>query len=164
MITQATIEKTFEAELVYRLLFPVASVIMSMSPTTPSGFLPLDGSTIGSGASAATYKGEKYRDLFNILKNAEPNAGTEDFDSNNVVIIRDVKGKVPVALDSGVTIVNKIGKIGGDLNHDHNIPADNTNFGASPGLQPLTIAGHNHQGETGQDQQAFSVFKFYIKY
>lgn len=72
----------------------------SLRTANHSGWLMMNGATIGNDSSGATYQGEEYEELFDILKMAYPNAGTEDFDSNDTVIIPDMRGRGAVGADN----------------------------------------------------------------
>lgn len=61
------------------------------SLTSVIGWLPTHGETIGNDSSGATYTGEEYRDLFNEIKLSWGNAGTEDFDAGNTVLLPDLR-------------------------------------------------------------------------
>lgn len=72
----------------------------SFRTTNHSGWLLMDGKTIGKSGSGANYAGAQYAELFDILKYAAPNAGTEVFNSGNVVTIPDMRGRGPVGADN----------------------------------------------------------------
>ncbi len=72
----------------------------SLRSANHSGWLVMDGSTIGSANSAATYKGSEYKDLFNLLKAVSPNLGTEVFSNNDTVKIMDMRGRGVVGADN----------------------------------------------------------------
>lgn len=65
-----------------------------------SGWLVMDGHTIGDGSSGADYTGEAYRDLFDILKFASPNSGSEVFDDGDQVTIPDGRGRSLFGIDN----------------------------------------------------------------
>ncbi|MBW1812136.1 MAG: hypothetical protein JRJ39_00310 [Deltaproteobacteria bacterium] len=65
-----------------------------------SGWLIMDGSTVGNADSGADYAGSEYEELFDILKAAEPNAGTEVFGDDDTVIITDMRGRGAVGADN----------------------------------------------------------------
>lgn len=67
---------------------PVGTVLPYVGATAPNGFLLCDGKTLGSAASAADYKGDVYKPLYDLLNEASnrwENSGTKVWASNDVV-------------------------------------------------------------------------------
>ena len=56
---------------------PTGAVLPYVATTAPTGWLLCDGDTIGDVASGADHEDAGYEDLFNLLKDMTPNAGTE---------------------------------------------------------------------------------------
>jgi microcystin-dependent protein len=72
----------------------------TLRSTADPGFLLPYGQTLGSAASGADVAGAQYELLFEIVKNAEPNAGTESFAGNDTVIMPDLRGRAKFGLDN----------------------------------------------------------------
>jgi hypothetical protein len=67
---------------------PVGTVLPYVGATAPNGFLLCDGKTVGSAASAADYKGDVYKPLYDLLNEASnrwENSGAKVWASNDVV-------------------------------------------------------------------------------
>jgi microcystin-dependent protein len=61
--------------------------------TAPDGWLFADGSTIGPTGSGATYTGNEYETLFELIKFGYSNAGTESWSSgSDTVLLPDCRG------------------------------------------------------------------------
>jgi hypothetical protein len=89
---------------------PPGTIRNTFKATADEGWLLLNGDTIGDTSSVATYQGEKYRELFDILKLVSPNTGLEDFDTHDTVTLPDPSGKTFVVLDAGDADFDAIGK------------------------------------------------------
>ena len=72
----------------------------SLIQANHSGWLMMDGKTIGDSGSGAAYTGEQYRALFEVLKEVSPNTGSEDFDDGDTVTIPDMRGRHAVGADN----------------------------------------------------------------
>jgi len=83
-----------------RLVPPGTGPVPTFCSTAPSGWIFMYGQTIGNADSGANHAGAQYEDLFNILKDVDPNTGSEDFDSDDTVIVPDMRGRTPVGLDN----------------------------------------------------------------
>jgi hypothetical protein len=156
----------------------------SMRSTPDPGWLRMNLETIGNALSGADHQGEIYRELFDILKNVQPNAGTEDFDSNHTVQIPEAEARVFVGWKSGDPNFGTLGATGGAANHTHTIPAqgtirtggvvdrsgDNWVEGTIPGgdfNHKHDLPSHNHGGTTGASGSVafpFLVGNWFIKY
>lgn len=91
------------------LCFTGMGPIPTLRTTAPSGWLLMDGSTIGNVGSGATYESADYEDLFDIIKQCYPNTGSEVFGSGNKVTIPDMRGRVPIGKDNmGGTSANVV--------------------------------------------------------
>ena len=65
-----------------------------------SGWLIMDGKTIGNANSGADYAGPEHEELFDILKAVNPNAGSEVFADDDTVIIKKMNGRGAVGADN----------------------------------------------------------------
>lgn len=107
----ATFVKTIKngiQELISGVLFEAGDYVFSCR-SEKYRFIPLndDGITLGNASSGADYAGEQYRELFNIIKLAAPNTGSEDFDGNDTVSLGLVIGHVLAArgiFESSLTV------------------------------------------------------------
>lgn len=72
----------------------------SMRVANHSGWLIMDGSTVGDVGSGADYEGAEYEELFDIAKVWSPNAGTESFSGSDTVILTDMRGRGAVGADN----------------------------------------------------------------
>lgn len=115
---------------------PVGELSAVASTTVPNGWLKCDGSTIGSSSSSATYKGAKYRTLFDYLKSSWGNLGTESFDANQTVLLPSLRGKVLVGEDASHTL----GTSGGSLTQT---PAGTVTI-ATLALSTAQMPSHTH--------------------
>lgn len=87
-----------------------AGIILPYSVTSaPNGTIRCQGETIGAAGSGATYTGEKYRTLYNIVKASWGNVGTENFDSLNTVLLPNARDRF--LIDGGNTFT--FGSTGG---------------------------------------------------
>lgn len=80
-----------------RLVPPGTGPLPTMLSTPPSGWIFMYGQTMGK--SSGTESGEKFRTLFDILKNVSPNAGG-DFDGGGTIVVPDLRGRVAVGKDN----------------------------------------------------------------
>ena len=74
--------------------------VKSSFATSLSGWLLLVPNTVGKEGSGATYIGSQYEALFNVLRSASPNTGSENFDSLDIVTLPDFRGRKPLGLDN----------------------------------------------------------------
>lgn len=112
-----------------KLCFTGMGPIPTILQTEPSGWVFCAGKTIGK--SSGYYSGEKFRDLFNVVKYFLPNNSSSSFDGGGTVILPDMRGKVPTGLDniggSVAGIVTRVdgvspGATGGEEYHKLTIP------------------------------------------
>lgn len=122
---------------------PLGQMTSIAGTTVPNGWLKADGLTIGSTGSSATYKGEKYRALFNYLKTSWGNLGTESFDANQTVLLPSLRGKVLVGEDAS----HPIGTSGGSLTQT---PAGSISV-SSNALTEAQLPAHNHTATTATE-------------
>lgn len=72
----------------------------SLRTTNHSGWLIMDGKTLGNDASGADYVGDVYEDLFEFVKDAAPNTGAEVWADGDTVVIPDMRGRTAVGADN----------------------------------------------------------------
>ncbi len=72
----------------------------SLRTTNHSGWLIMDGKTVGNIGSGADYENAYYKELFDVIKFASPNSGSEVFDDGDTVVIPDMRGRGPVGADN----------------------------------------------------------------
>jgi hypothetical protein len=86
-------------------LAQTGDVKMSIRSSNHSGWLLMDGSTLGKTGSGADYEGETYRALFDFVKDCAPNLGSEDFDDGDTVALIDGRGRSAVGADDGAGVL-----------------------------------------------------------
>ena len=113
---------------------PVGTVDMTLLTTAPTGWLFLNGETMGDATSGADNASADYEDLFAVIKEVGPNAGTEVWGDHDTVTLPDMTAKFPLGAAS------LLGATGGastkDLSHTHTTP-DHT-------LITAEIPAHTH--------------------
>lgn len=85
--------------------------------SAPTGWLMCTGATIGSALSGATYAGDDYKNLFEIVKGLAPNNGSENFDENETAVLPDLRRKYILGAGGTVindTVANTLGADGGE--------------------------------------------------
>lgn len=103
---------------------------------TVQGWLPAVGAfSVGSTGSAATYKGDEYRELFEFLKNVTPNSGAV-WANNDSVIIPNVGNRVVGGYNSSVSEYDTIGKLSGAATHSHTGTTQATDVTGFPNTIP----------------------------
>ena len=126
---------------------PTGAVLPYVATTAPTGWLLCDGDTIGAVASGADHEDAGYEDLFNLLKDMTPNAGTEVWANGDTVKLPDLRGRVVIALDDlGGTSAARIA--GASIPNRSSDTWDET-LGGSAGDDPHTLteselASHRH--------------------
>jgi hypothetical protein len=120
-----------------------------------NGYLPATGVfTIGNVGSGASFQGEIYRPLYDRLKFAKPNAGTEDFDLGNLVIIPDWTDRIAVGRNVVDATINEIGEDAGSNDHSHTVDSHDHGVGGHDHSIPAHTHGvasdgsHSHGGVT----------------
>ena len=107
---------------------------MTLLTTAPTGWLFLNGETMGDATSGADNASADYEDLFAVIKEVGPNAGTEVWGDHDTVTLPDMTAKFPLGAAS------LLGATGGastkDLSHTHTTP-DHT-------LITAEIPAHTH--------------------
>ncbi len=89
--------------------FLVGDVRFTGRPEPAEGWLFLVGQSLGNVDSGADLAGEDYQALFDLARTWAPNTGSEDFASNDVVVLPDMRGRVLAGLDNmGGTAANRL--------------------------------------------------------
>lgn len=133
---------------------PTGAVFDFVGTTAPTGYVLLDGKTIGSGASAATERAnDDTVDLFTLIWNSMSNtvapvsggrgvSATADFLANKTITLPDARGRVIVGADNmGGSAASRMTTAGSGV--------DGVTLGASGGAQTHTLttaqlASHTH--------------------
>ena len=95
------------------LVFPYAGA------TAPTGYLLCYGQTLGNASSGATEANDNYQALFDVVKVAYGNSGSEVFSNGDTVTLPDLRGRVAAGKDdmggsSGDNLTNFSGGVDGD--------------------------------------------------
>ena len=118
------------------LVFPYAGA------TAPTGYLLCYGQTLGNASSGATEANDNYQALFDVIKVAYGNSGSEVFGNGDTVTLPDLRGRVVAGQDDmGGVSNNKLTGQSGGLNGD--------TLGATGGSETHTLtvsqlAAHTH--------------------
>lgn len=117
---------------------PAGMMVPYPSDSPPAGWLLCNGSTVGNAISGADNASDDYEDLFNLLKEIDPNLGTEDFATGDVVYLPDMRGRAAVGVDATATVVTS---------------GDASSLGASFGESAIALTEaempvHTHSGST----------------
>ena len=95
------------------LVFPYAGA------TAPTGYLLCYGQTLGNASSGATEANDNYQALFDVIKAAYGNSGSEVFSNGDTVTLPDLRGRVVAGKDNmGGVSNNKLTNFSGGLNGD----------------------------------------------
>lgn len=145
---------------------PSGIVAPYLGTTAPNGWILMIGETLGNTQSGADHASQAYRNLFDILKDVDPNAGTEDFDNGDTVTIPDARGRGFLIMDSlggssaNVVTASEADTMGDTLGNEtkslsaSEVPANQTNNNRGSGILP-TVTDTAHTG-TGN---AFSLLQ-----
>ena len=118
------------------LVFPYAGA------TAPTGYLLCYGQTLGNASSGATEANDNYQALFDVIKTAYGNSGSEVFSNGDTVTLPDLRGRVVAGQDDmGGVSNNKLTGQSGGVNGD--------TLGATGGaethaLSVTQLASHSH--------------------
>lgn len=98
---------------------PIGSVFQFAGTSAPSLHQLCYGQTIGDVGSGADVENANYETVFDIVKNAYGNAGTEVFGSGDTVLMPDCRGRVAAGQDdmggsSANRLTNQSGGVDGD--------------------------------------------------
>ena len=136
------------------LVFPYAGA------TAPTGYLLCYGQTLGNASSGATVANDNYQALFDVVKTAYGNSGSEVFGNGDTVNLPDLRGRVVAGQDDmGGSSANNLTNQSGGLNGDtlgatggaethqlvtSEMPAHNHS------VSSISIQGVNGSGSNGQ--------------
>ena len=108
------------------LVFPYAGA------TAPTGYLLCYGQTLGNASSGATVANDNYQALFDVVKTAYGNSGSEVFGNGDTVNLPDLRGRVVAGQDDmGGSSANILTNQSGGLNGD--------TLGATGGAETHTL-------------------------
>ena len=108
------------------LVFPYAGA------TAPTGYLLCYGQTLGNASSGATEANDNYQALFDVVKTAYGNSGSEVFGNGDTVTLPDLRGRVVAGQDDmGGASANNLTNQSGGLNGD--------TLGATGGAETHTL-------------------------
>lgn len=159
--------KAMEIEQLLKLIIPTGLITPFGGASAPDGFLLCDGANV----SRTTYA-----DLFAVIGT---NYGVGD--GSSTFGLPNLKGRVPVGLDTGQTEFNTLGKSGGlkavTLSiaqmpaHTHSVPIGgaNTNFVPQVGAgiattQNSTSTGSQGGGGAHENMPPFQVANYIVKF
>jgi hypothetical protein len=88
--------------------FKIGDMKMDISNDGEYGWLISSGASIGNDASGATYAGEEYETLYNIIKTKGfGNTGSEEWSSGNIVYTPDFRGVSPIGAGTTDRVAGK---------------------------------------------------------
>jgi len=137
---------------------PVALVEMYLGTTAPSGYLLLDGKTIGNATSGATARANAdvqtlYVHLWNTLSNTEAPvstgrgaSGAADFAASKTLTLISAAQRFPLGKAAAGT-GSTLGGTGGTIDHTHATPAHAHTVAAHTHTTPAhshSVNGHTH--------------------
>lgn len=82
---------------------PIGTCVFYVGSTIPTDYIRFRGQTMGNAASGAGLADNAYQTAFELFKTMAPNAGTEDWASNDTVTLPDARGRMPLPLDEAGT-------------------------------------------------------------
>jgi len=126
-------------------IMPVGSVITYTGSDAPNNFLICDGQAVSR---------ETYADLFAVIS-TKYGVG----DGSTTFNIPNLKGKVPVGLDSGDADFNDRGKSGGAKTHYHTLKTYNPSQGVSEYSKNFDI-----DTDAKSNLQPYLVINYIIRY
>lgn len=91
------------AEIIADLIWRTGDIKPTLEAGAPSGWLVLNGDTIGNTGSGADHAGPEYANLYAIVRLLAPNAGTESFAGGDPVTLPDARRRTLIG--AGGTIV-----------------------------------------------------------
>lgn len=115
---------TIEAAILNRL-YRTGELKFTLEAAEPTGWLFLDGRTLGNPTSGADVATAEVEDLFNIIKTLPGNTGAEDFALGDTVTMVDARQRVPIvkAASGGAST---LGATGGVFDHTHIVSHSHT--------------------------------------
>jgi len=101
---------------------PTGMIVPFAGPTAPTRWLLCNGATIGDSSSGATYSGDEYEALFEMIKLYYGNAGTEVWSNHDTVYLPDTRGRFLRSWDNGAGIDSgrALGSIQAETTKSHN--------------------------------------------
>ena len=121
---------------------PIGSPIPYLGAAAPTSYLLCYGETIGDVGSGADLESADYEALFDIAKEAAPNAGTESFAGGDSVTIIDLRGRVVAGQDDmGGTSANRLTGASGGVDGDG---LGNNGGSETHALTSAQNAAHSH--------------------
>jgi microcystin-dependent protein len=136
---------------------PVGTVTQFFGNSAPTGWLLLDGTTIGSAASGAGSASDDYEDLFNqlwdnsaqtelIVSSGRGGGAGADWAANKTIELPNFVGKTPIGKDSGDSDYDALAKEGGakDVALVANNMPDHTHDGTGSGTTGSGGNAHSH--------------------
>lgn len=127
-------------EVVSFIEAPVGTISLFAGSTAPSGYLICDGSAV----SRTTYS-----NLFSVISTTYG-----DGDSSTTFNLPNLKGKVPVGLDSNDTSFDSLGETGGEKTHTLTIGEMPSHYHSAGTNKHFIVAneGESYSYQTGSDQ------------
>ncbi len=113
---------------------PIGTVDMTLLTTAPTGWLLLNGETMGDASSGGDNASADYEDLFAIIKEVAPNAGSEVWGDHDTVDLPDMANSFPLGAAASLGTTGGASSV--DLEHSHSTP-DHT-------LITAEMPAHNH--------------------
>ena len=122
------------------LVFPYAGA------TAPTGYLLCYGQTLGNASSGATVANDNYQALFDVVKAAYGNGGSEVFGNGDTVNLPDLRGRVVAGQDDmGGASANRLTDQTGGLNGD---TLGDTGGSETHTLTSAQLPAHTHDSGT----------------
>jgi hypothetical protein len=130
---------------------PVGTIIAKFSSTAPTGYLILQGGTIGAAASGATLRANAdtvtlYTQLWTDLSNTEAPVSSgrgasaaADFGAGKTLTLPDMRQRFPIGKAASGT-GSTLGGTGGTIDHTHTGPSHDHTMGS----HTHTMANHTH--------------------
>lgn len=133
---------------------PIGSVINYSGSSAPSLWQFCYGQTIGDVGSGADVENASYSTVFDIVKVAYGNAGTESFAGGDTVLMPDCRGRVSAGQDDmGGSSANRLTGLSGGVDGD---TLGGTGGSESHTLSTAEIPAHTHtmKGDQGSSGDA----------
>jgi hypothetical protein len=113
------------AAAILNRLYRTGEIKFTMEASEPTGWLFLNGRTLGNPTSGADVASNEVEDLFNIVKTLPGNTGSENFATGDTVTMVDARQRVPIvkAASGGASA---LGGIGGVFDHTHTVSHSHT--------------------------------------